>query len=162
MNVLITRARNRVEVFHSLLPTEITSESRGPSIMRLYLDYARQAPSADFADGDCESEFEKEVKREIELISPNIRVRPQVGCAGFRIDLGVCLAHEPDRFLLGIECDGAAYHSSTNARDRDLIRQRILEHNGCKIHRVWSTAWWKNHTYEMQRLKDAVIKALNI
>ena len=162
LNVLITRARNRVEVFHSLLPTEITSESRGPSIMRLYLDYARQAPSADFADGDCESDFEKEVKREIELISPTIRVRPQVGCAGFRIDLGVCLTHEPDRFLLGIECDGAAYHSSTNARDRDLIRQRILEHNGWKIHRVWSTAWWKNHTYEMQRLKDAVKKALNI
>ena len=162
LNVLITRARNRVEVFHSLLPTEITSVSRGPSIMRSYLDYARQAPTADFADGACESRFEEEVKREIELISGGICVRPQVGCAGFRIDLGVCFQNEPDHFLLGIECDGATYHSSTNARDRDLIRQRILESHGWIIHRVWSTAWWKNHKYERKRLQDAVKKALNL
>lgn len=160
LNVLVTRARNRVEVFHSLLPTQIVADSEGAKVMREYLEYARQTPDFDFSTGAFESDFEAEVAHAIERISEELVVRPQVSCDKFRIDIGLSLRSNPDRFILGIECDGATYHSSTNARDRDLIRQTILEHHGWRIHRVWSTAWWKNSAAEHERLIAAVKSAI--
>ena len=160
LNVLVTRAKNRVEVFHSLLPSQITAAHGGGKIMREYLEYARQTPEFDFAIGEYESGFEEEVAIAIGRISPDLLVRPQVSCDKFRIDLGLSLRSNPDRFILGIECDGATYHSSQNARDRDLIRQMILEHHGWQIHRVWSTAWWKNSAAELERLTEAVRAAM--
>ena len=161
LNVLVTRAKSRIEVFHSLLPTEIKAESEGAKVMRAYLEYARQTPDFDFATGEYESDFEAEVAKAITLVSSDLVVRPQVSCDNFRIDLGLSLRSNPDRFILGIECDGATYHSSANARDRDLIRQTILEHHGWRIHRVWSTAWWKNSAAELKRLNTAVRDAID-
>lgn len=160
LNVLVTRAKTRVEVFHSLLPNQITATSTGAVVMREYLEYARQTPEFDFADGDFESDFERQVADAIQAVDSRILVRPQVSCDQFRIDLGVSLRSSPDRFILGVECDGATYHSSMNARDRDLVRQLILEHHGWSIHRVWSTAWWTNPANELDRLKVAVRSAV--
>lgn len=81
-----------------------------------------------------------------------------LGCSGYRIDLGVVDPAAPGHYLLGIECDGATYHRAATARDRDKLRQRILEDLGWKLHRVWSTDWWHDANKEMdklvQRLKD--------
>jgi very-short-patch-repair endonuclease len=159
LNVLVTRAKDRVEVFHSMLPNQITGENQGARIMRDYLEYARQTPEYDFVLGEYESEFERQVAEAIERISPELLVRPQVGCDQFRIDLGVSLKSNPNRFILGVECDGATYHRGQDARDRDLIRQMILEHHGWQIHRIWSTAWWKNATAERVRLEGVVQEA---
>lgn len=71
-------------------------------------------------------------------------VHPQVGVSGYRLDLGVVNPHARGRYLLGVECDGATYHSAASARDRDRLRQMILEGLGWKIHRIWSTYWWIN------------------
>jgi very-short-patch-repair endonuclease len=161
LNVLVTRARNRVEVFHSLLPNQIVSDSKGAQIMRAYLEYARQTPEFDTTTGEFESDFEEQVARAIESIDQRLLVRPQVGCDGFRIDLGIALRSNPARFILGVECDGATYHSTQHARDRDLIRQTILEQHGWTIHRVWSTAWWKNAPHELARLEKAVREAMS-
>ena len=156
LNVLVTRAKNRVEVFHSLLPSEITAQGAGAVAMRDYLLYAMRAPEHDFADGDFESPFEAEVATAIEQMAPRLQVRSQVGCAGFRIDLAVCPRNEPNRFILGIECDGATYHSEPSARQRDLVRQQILEQHQWKIHRIWSTAWWHNPKQELHRLRKVL------
>jgi len=87
-----------------------------------------------------------------ELTRRGIRVVPQVGVAGYRIDLGVLDDAVPGRFLCGIECDGAAYHSSETARDRDRLRQQVLEARGWTIHRVWSTDWFKDRPGQVERL----------
>lgn len=93
----------------------------------------------------------------------------QVGVGGFRIDLGI-RAPDSDRYVLGVECDGAAYHSSKTARDRDRLRQQVLENLGWNIHRVWSTDWIKDPvrevekvlaTYERAKNKEALIGSLN-
>lgn len=159
LNVMVTRAKNRVEVFHSILPEDISSNTGGAPIMRAYLSYAMQAPDQDFTEGEFESPFEAEVARAIKLIDPSLIVRPQVGCAGFRIDLGIAHAHSPDRFILGIECDGATYHSERSARQRDMVRQQILEHHNWKIYRIWSTAWWHNPEMELELLTNAIKNA---
>ena len=48
---------------------------------------------------------------------------PQLGVAGYFLDLAVKDPNKPGRFLVGIECDGATYHSAKSARDRDRLRQ---------------------------------------
>lgn len=160
LNVLVTRARNRVEVFHSLLPEDIRGDSGGIPFMRAYLHHAMRAPHTDFSEGVYESAFEERVSAVIAQIDPSLVVKPQVGCEGFRIDLGIALQTAPHRFILGIECDGAAYHSEPSARQRDMIRQTILEHHGWTIHRIWSTAWWHNFADERARLAKAIERAM--
>jgi very-short-patch-repair endonuclease len=87
-----------------------------------------------------------------ELTAHGLTVVPQVGAAGYRIDLGVLDDAEPGRFLCGIECDGVAYHASETARDRDRLRQQVLEARGWTIHRVWSTDWFKDRPGQVERL----------
>jgi very-short-patch-repair endonuclease len=81
---------------------------------------------------------------------------PQMGVAGYYIDLAV---RHPDRngsFILGIECDGAMYHSARSVRDRDRLRQEVLERLNWKIYRIWSTDWFRNPRAEFQKLTTAL------
>jgi len=90
----------------------------------------------------------------------NYELRTQVGCAGFRIDLALVDPKNPGNYLLGIECDGAQYHSSSVARDRDRLRQQILESLGWKIYRIWSTDWYRNPEDSQKALLTAIEKVL--
>ena len=79
-------------------------------------------------------------------------VHPQVGCSGYRIDIGVVDPRAPGRYLLGIECDGRSYHSGATARDRDRLRQHVLEGLGWRIHRIWSTDWWMDPEGQIKKM----------
>ena len=83
-------------------------------------------------------------------------IRTQVGCSGYRIDLAIAHNSEPGKFVLGIECDGASYHSSSTARDRDRLRQQILERLGWKFHRIWSTEWFRNKSKQIDLLIERI------
>jgi very-short-patch-repair endonuclease len=87
-------------------------------------------------------------------------VDTQVGCSSFKIDLALKHPHSSN-YLLAIECDGATYHSSKNARDRDRLRQAILENMGWKFYRIWSTDWFRNKRVEKERLLSAVKEAID-
>lgn len=89
------------------------------------------------------------------------QVDAQVGCAGYRIDLAVRDPQNAGRYLLGIECDGAAYHSGKTARDRDRLRQAVLEGLGWRIERVWSTAWWHDAEACAGQLLQRIAEAAN-
>ena len=164
LNVAVTRARHRVEVLCSFAPGRIRTNN--PTIKHLarYLDYAERGVSVlalDLQDsqGDAESPFEEEVLRSLRAMGYD--VTPQVGVAGYRIDIGVRHPREPGRFVLGVECDGAAYHSSKDARSRDRLRQQVLEGLGWRIHRIWSTAWYAYRQGEERRLKTEIDHALH-
>ncbi len=86
---------------------------------------------------------------------------PQVGVAGFYIDIGVLHPERDQEFILGIECDGATYHSAKSVRDRDRLREEILIKKQWKIHRIWSTDWFKNRENEIQRLLDTIKKIID-
>lgn len=85
---------------------------------------------------------------------------PQVGCADYRIDLAVKDPQKPARYVLGIECDGARYHSSRVARDRDRLRQegRLGWTN---LHRIWGLSWYWNRGQEEIRLRKAIERAVH-
>lgn len=156
LNVLVTRARRQMKVFssirdHDINPAGVTSD--GPKLLRDFLSYAehrRLANAALTAASETESPFERDVC--LELTRRGIRVEPQVGVCGYRVDLGILDDELPGRFVCGIECDGVGYHSMETVRDRDRLRQQVLEDRGWIIHRVWSTDWFKDRAGQIERL----------
>lgn len=87
-------------------------------------------------------------------------VVPQIGVSRFRIDLGIVHPDRPGDYLVGIECDGATYHSAATARDRDKVRSVILESLGWKLLRLWSTEWWIDKESALERLHNAIDEIL--
>jgi len=162
LNVLITRARMKSVVFSNFTYNDISLEStssRGVFALKSFLEFAqnRQLVAVDVPLEDTDSPFEDAVYDV--LYSRGLIVRKQVGCAGYRIDLAVADPDRPGSYLLGVECDGAKYHSSPVARDRDRLRQQILEGLGWRIHRIWSTDWYRNRNETVDRLLAAVERA---
>jgi very-short-patch-repair endonuclease len=86
------------------------------------------------------------------LEDKGLKLKKQVGVCGYRIDIAVIDQNHPGRYILGIECDGAMYHSSATARDRDRLRQSVLEDLGWRIHRVWSQDWFRNPIKEIEKI----------
>jgi very-short-patch-repair endonuclease len=163
LNVLISRARERCEVFSPISADDIDVSSRklGTVALREFLQYAEKGyfdvPTR--TENTFDSDFEESVADF--LRGRGLTVHPQVGMAGFYIDLGVIDPAKPTRYVLGVECDGATYHSSRSARDRDRLRQEILESRGWIIHRIWSTDWFHRRSQEEIKLLDALSKASN-
>lgn len=168
LNVAVSRARERTVVFSTLQADQIDlrrTGQEGPKHLKLYLDYAKRGlvalDSATVSDADrtTESPFEAQVKQRLE--AQGWQVNAQVGCSGYRVDLAVVHPERPGAYVLGVECDGATYHSSRNARERDRLRQMVLERLGWRLHRIWSTDWWLDPKGETQRVCDAVQDALS-
>lgn len=161
LNVIVTRAKKRVEVFTSMKSTDIKltpNSKRGVDALKTYLEYAETGILKDRGEitlgREPDSDFEIAVSKMLE--SHGYKVVPQVGVAGFFIDIGVKHPYRFGEYLLGIECDGASYHSAKSIRDRDRLRQDILERKGWTIHRIWSTDWFKNRETESQRLLNVL------
>ena len=162
LNVAITRARKQLLVFSRLRPEQIDlsrTQATGVHDLRTFLDYAKRGQVAlveqvSLKTGEVESFFEQSVLDE--LTKRGWHVDVQVGCSGYRIDLAVRDSDAPGRYLLGVECDGANYHSAKSARDRDRLRQAVLEGLGWRMHRVWSTDWWLQRPKEIAKLEDAL------
>lgn len=168
LNVAITRARYNLKLVGSIVPTDINVDkvnSLGPKLLRQYIDYAINGPKAIIAEIQADetisfdSPFEESVYTF--LVDQGYNVATQVGCSGYRIDMAIRHPDYNGRFAIGIECDGAAYHSARTARERDRLRQAVLESMGWKIHRIWSTDWIKDPNAERKKLLDAVEKAIS-
>ncbi|PKU21419.1 DUF3320 domain-containing protein [Telmatospirillum siberiense] len=148
LNVAVTRARHELRVFSSFRPEQMDlgrTRAIGARDLKHFLEFADRGPRA-LAEavygsvGEFESPFEESVAAV--LAARGWRVDPQIGVSRFRVDLGVVDPHAPGRYLAGVECDGATYHRSATARDRDKLREQVLVGLGWKILRIWSTEWW--------------------
>lgn len=167
LNVAISRAKKKVHIVTSFHPAELQVEDMkndGPRILRKYLEYAFAVSSGDketarqillsFGDDSTsgqivsfDSDFENQVYDA--LVEKGYHVDTQVGIGGYSIDLAI---KKDGKYILGIECDGRLYHSSKSARERDYHRQKYLESRGWRIHRIWSTNWWKNPQQEIAKI----------
>lgn len=162
LNVLISRARLAMDVFSNFTADDIDlnrTNATGVVAFKNFLAYAQtgvlQQPYSTGKEPD--SPFEEVVIKS--LVSRGVEIEPQVGSAGFFIDLAVKDKENPGRYVLGIECDGATYHSSRSARDRDRLRQEVLEGLGWRLHRIWSTDWYRNPEQEVERALAAIEQA---
>jgi very-short-patch-repair endonuclease len=164
LNVLFTRARRKLVIFSSLQPENIVVDpaktARGVQVLRSYLLFARDGRlEAGLSSGRCaDSPFEEAVAEALRVRGHNVEL--QIGVAGYFIDIGVRHPTKSANFILGIECDGATYHSAKSSRDRDRLRQDALERLGWRLVRVWSTDWFQNHGAEVDRLSAAITAAI--
>lgn len=166
LNVAMTRARHEMIVFSTLESSHIDlsrTNARAVADLKNFLEYAERGASVLGAAiqgplGDFESPFEIAVARA--LRDRGWSIHPQVGVSAFRIDLGVVHPDKPGVYLAGVECDGAMYHSSANARERDKIRQSVLENLGWTLFRVWSTDWWVNKAAAIDKLHSLLQQQL--
>ena len=165
LNVAVTRAKYNVTLVSSIHYSDIVTDSSrsrsvGAKLLRAYLEYAetgmldaeteiRRAQGQD----ECDSPFEEEVSKA--LREAGFVVKHQVGCSGYYIDMVLVDPERPERYVLGIECDGATYHQSATARDRDRLRQNVLEGLGWTIHRIWSTDWAKSPERQVEEVRKA-------
>ena len=160
LNVAITRARSELVVFATLKPDQIDlSRAKGSGVrdFKHFLEFAQRGRSA-LAEASAptgreeDSEFERAVRRALE--ARGWQVHTQVGVSGFRIDLGVVHPDAPGRYLAAVECDGATYHRSATARDRDKLREAVLRRLGWRVRRVWSTDWWNDANRALDALQS--------
>ena len=148
LNVAVSRARQELVVFSGFTADQIDpARSKHVAVQHLktFLDYAERGaialPAQDIGSvGGFDSPFEEAVAMQLE--KRGWMMVPQVGISGFRIDLGIRHPDLSGAYLAGVECDGATYHSSATARDRDKVREQVLRGRGWNIVRVWSTDWW--------------------
>ncbi|MHB8131780.1 MAG: DUF3320 domain-containing protein, partial [Mobilitalea sp.] len=167
LNVAITRAKYNVKLVGSIHPTDIKVEStnsEGVKMLRQYIEFAINGVSVlqnelRFTNTvDVDSPFEEAIHDF--LIKNGYGVTTQVGCSGYRIDMAVKHPTLSGIFVLGVECDGATYHSARTARERDRLRQTVLEDIGWTIYRIWSTDWIKDPKNEGSKLLEAVKMAI--
>ncbi len=155
LNVLLTRSRKRMQVFTSMASSDIVageSSKRGVVALRDLLAYLETGivHNTRQSGRQPDSDFEIAVIDRLERLG--YTCVPQIGVAGFFIDIAVVDPSNEGHYLMGIECDGAAYHSARTVRDRDRLREAVLERLGWRIRRIWSTDWFRNPDAEIQRV----------
>jgi very-short-patch-repair endonuclease len=163
LNVLFTRAKQKIVTFSSMTAADITAEEHsnaGAYMLRRWLEYSATGvlEGGEHTDREPDSDFEVFVMNQIKAMG--CEPVPQVGVAGYFVDIGVRHSEWPYGFVLGVECDGATYHSAKSARDRDRLRQEVLEGLGWRLHRIWSTDWFNNPAREADRLRGVIASRL--
>jgi very-short-patch-repair endonuclease/DNA polymerase III delta prime subunit len=159
LNVAVTRAKERMTLVSSFDHRDMDperSQARGVQLLRSYLEYcaSKGTQLGERAESTPElNPFEVDVRDG--LVRAGIQLDAQHGCSGYRIDFAAKHPTRPGRMVLAIECDGATYHSSQSARDRDRLRQEHLERLGWTFHRIWSQDWFADRQGETERAKAA-------
>ncbi|MEQ2527399.1 AAA domain-containing protein [Bacillaceae bacterium CLA-AA-H227] len=177
LNVAVSRAKEGIIVVSSIEPEDLNianASERGPKLLKSYLKYVRAVSGGKLEDINAviqeinetvnthvvqqalhfDSPFEEQVYQHLRNLGYEITT--QVGMSGYRIDMAIVHPNDRSRYILGLECDGAMYHSSTSARERDVYRQRYLESRGWVIERIWSRNWWKNPVNEIERIEQRI------
>lgn len=159
LNVLFSRAKEQIVTFSSMTSADIRANeygNPGTYMLKQWLEYSVTGilDAGEVTNREPDSVFEEFVIDQIH--SMGCIPVPQVGVSGYFIDIGVRHSDWPHGFVLGVECDGATYHSSKSARDRDRLRQEVLERLGWHLHRIWSTDWFNDPQKEGERLRNVI------
>jgi len=174
LNVAISRAKKKVYLVTSIEPEDLNVDAlknKGPKLFKKYLQYVKAVSEGNSEltqeilysicdrqttrneEVHSESDFEKQVCDALK--KEGLIVDTQIGVSGYKIDLAV-YDSSSSKYILGIECDGAAFHSSMSARERDIFRQRYLESRGWDIIRIWSKDWWTNPQKEIEKIVNKI------
>lgn len=165
LNVAVTRAKQSVKLVASIKSHDIDlgkSSATGTRLLKEYIDYAQRGADnyvhGVVSDDANLANIENEV---FDFLTQNgFKAVKNIGCSEYKIDIGIQNPLNAD-FVLAIECDGRNYKNSKTTRDRDRLRQEVLERLGWKFYRVWSIDWFLNKAVEKKKLLAFVEKAMN-
>jgi very-short-patch-repair endonuclease len=149
LNVLFSRAKEQIVTFSSIPLGEFNPSptNEGATLLRRWLEFSATKRLGEVAHnhdraGHTDSPFEDHVVEAVRSLG--YEAVPQVGVSSYFIDIGVKHPKYPLGYICGIECDGATYHSSKSARDRDRLREEVLNRLGWELYRIWSTDWFRD------------------
>ena len=169
LNVAITRARYNIKLVGSILPLDIKLDrisAMGPQLLKEYIEFAIKGSAAmnTKTKGSEAAIYDHTFEKTVYdfLVSQGYNVSYHLGCSDYKLDMAVTDPEDTGRFILGIECDGEMYRSARTARERDRLRNTVLEKMGWNIYHVWSTDWIKDPINEKKRLLNAVKNAADM
>jgi very-short-patch-repair endonuclease len=166
LNVAISRARAQMTLVSSFAADDLTHDAHPSAGYQLMYRFFRFMASGGTDLGDDRARdatlnpFELDVRDR--LTQAGLDVVPQWGVGRYRIDFAVRHPEHPGRFVLAVEADGAMYHSGHLARERDRLRQQLLEDRGWTFHRIWSTDWFNDADAEVTQVLDSYQFALQV
>ncbi len=164
LNVAVSRARYEMKVFSTLRSDQIDitrSASEGVASIKAFLEYAEKGRSM---LGIRKTNVEIVESGFEEILAEKIRqfgytVNTNIGCSGYKIDLGIVHKEKPSQYILGILCDGNTYNAAKTAKDREIIQQEVLRLLGWTVHKVWSIEWWENSERVINEILEAIKNA---
>ena len=164
LNVAVSRARYEMKVFSTLRAEQIDltrTNSEGVKGLKAFLEYAEKGKNVIAYDANSQKIRQKSL---VDVIANKIReegfeVNTNIGCSGYRVDIGVINPKKPTEYSLGILCDGANYKAAKTVRDREIIQQEVLKLLGWNIHRLWALDWWENEERVLAEITNAISKS---
>lgn len=165
LNVAVSRARQEMLVFSALQPEQIDlSRTRADGVagLKAFLTFAKNGKGAlPLKEGQRSAATDALADIVAETLQhQGYTVHTHIGCSAYQVDIGVMHPEHPERYLLGILCDGSQYRQAGTARDRNLLQVSVLGSLGWRIHRVWCLDWWENPGKEQQKIEEAIRRAL--
>ncbi|HEY3371694.1 MAG TPA: DUF3320 domain-containing protein [Prolixibacteraceae bacterium] len=158
LNVAVSRARYEMKVYSTLRSDQIDitrTASEGVAGIKAFLEYSEKGKMAltqkNYIRKSKPNSFEKLVADEIQ--KSGYIVHTDIGCSGYRIDIGVVNPKNPSEYILGILTDGENYKSAKTAKDREVVRMEVLRLLGWNIYKLWSPDWWDNPNKVLQDIK---------
>lgn len=161
LNVAVSRARYEMKVFSTLMADDIDlnrSSAKGVAELKAFLEYAEKGRQALCLESRAENVSADALRDSIaaDLSARGYRLKTDVGCSGYKIDIGIINPDNPDKYLLGILCDGQHYNDARTAQDRVVTQNSVLRLLGWKLKRVWAMDWWENR----ERTVEAIVEAI--
>ncbi len=163
LNVAISRARYEMKVFSTLRSEQIDisrTTSEGVAGIKAFLEYTEKGkmvlPNRATLKEEKPKHFEQLIAAQIEKMGYSVETN--IGCSGYKIDIGVVDPDKPSEYIMGILTDGKTYNDAKTAKDREIVQISVLKMLGWNIHKLWSTDWWDNPQKVIQGVADAIEK----
>lgn len=166
LNVAISRSRREMQVYSVIRPEQIDlnrTRSEGVAGLKGFLEFAAKGKAAlavRQSDITAESsDFEKIVAAEIEKLG--YKVKCNIGCSEYKVDIGVVNPENENAYILGVMCHGRKHVDTTTARDRNILQPSVLKGLGWKISNVWILDWLDNPQKAIDKLKRDIEQAIS-
>jgi len=166
LNVAVSRARYEMKVFSTLRSEQIDlarTSSEGVAGLKAFLEYAEKGKNAIAYKANSQIINQKTL---VDIIADKIRergfqVNTNIGCSGYRVDIGIINPEIPSVYIMALLCDGTNYKAAKTVRDREIIQQEVLKTLGWNVFRVWSLDWWENPEQVLADIMTAIANGSN-
>ena len=167
LNVAVSRARYEMIIFSTLRSDMIDlnrTSSIGVAGPKRFLEYAEKGTkrilntSTSIQPSEEETSIEKIIADK--LRSLGYTVHTDIGCSGYKIDIGIVDTQNPSNYQLGIICDGKNYRRTKTVRDREIVQNNVLKALGWNICRIWTMDWWEKPDEVIASIQTAIVQGM--
>ena len=164
LNVAISRARYEMKIFSTLRPEQIDerrTQAEGVIGLKNFLKFAQKGNDIlAKTSKNKESQMIRQIAQRLE--EEGYEVRTSVGTSDLKIDIAVADPLNPDKYILGVICDGENYYRLKTIRDREVVQPSVLGMLGWNLMHVWSIDWLFNREIVMKNLLSSIKNKISL